>query len=98
LTPTVGIAATGFCNPGGILQLFGRENPQILRLPTAAAGSHLAESSSIHLQLLRLRVGAQLQSDTSTTVTALCFASTCSFINVRGLDQNTARAQSAERI
>jgi hypothetical protein len=52
LAPTVGIAATGFCYPGGILQafidkinkffidkirkLFHRQDQQILRLPTAA--------------------------------------------------------------
>jgi hypothetical protein len=52
LAPTVGIAATGFCNPGGILQLFHRQDQQffhrqdqqifyrqdqqILQLPTAA--------------------------------------------------------------
>jgi hypothetical protein len=39
LAPTVGIAATGFCYPGGILQLFHREDQQILWLPTAAARS-----------------------------------------------------------
>jgi hypothetical protein len=33
LAPTVGIAATGFCYPGGILQLFHRQDQQILRLP-----------------------------------------------------------------
>jgi hypothetical protein len=32
----VGIAATGFCYPGGILQLFHRQDQQILRLPAAA--------------------------------------------------------------
>jgi hypothetical protein len=32
LAPTVGIAATGFCYSGGILQLFHREDQQILRL------------------------------------------------------------------
>jgi hypothetical protein len=36
LAPTVGIATTGFCYPGGILQLFYREDQEILRLPTAA--------------------------------------------------------------
>jgi hypothetical protein len=35
LAPTVGIAATGFCYPGGILQLFYRQDQQILWLPTA---------------------------------------------------------------
>jgi hypothetical protein len=39
LAPTVGIATTGFCHPGGILQLFHREDQQILRLPTAVARS-----------------------------------------------------------
>jgi hypothetical protein len=29
LAPTVGIAATGFCYPGGILQLFHRQDQQI---------------------------------------------------------------------
>jgi hypothetical protein len=36
LAPTVGIAATGFCYPGGILQLFRRQDQQILWLPAAA--------------------------------------------------------------
>jgi hypothetical protein len=46
LAPTVGIATTGFCHPGGILQLFHRQDQQILWLPTAASiGSHLADSS-----------------------------------------------------
>jgi hypothetical protein len=35
----VGIAATGFCHPSGILQLFHRQDQQILRLPTAVARS-----------------------------------------------------------
>jgi hypothetical protein len=35
----VGIAATEFCHPGGILQLFHRQDQQILRLPTAAAAA-----------------------------------------------------------
>jgi hypothetical protein len=47
LAPTVGSAATGFCYPGGILQLFHRQDPssfhrqdqQIWRLPRAAARS-----------------------------------------------------------
>jgi hypothetical protein len=39
LALTVGIAATGFCYPGGILQLFHRRDQQILRLPTAAVRS-----------------------------------------------------------
>jgi hypothetical protein len=39
LAPTVGIAATGFCHPGGVLQLFHREDQQISRLPIAAARS-----------------------------------------------------------
>jgi hypothetical protein len=43
----VGIAATGFCYPGGILQLFHRQDQQILRLPTAAtARSNLIGSTS----------------------------------------------------
>jgi hypothetical protein len=37
LAPTVGIAVPGFCHPGEILQLFYRQDQQILRLPTAAA-------------------------------------------------------------
>jgi hypothetical protein len=42
----VGIAATGFCHPGGILQVFHRQDQQVLRLPIAAStGSHLADSS-----------------------------------------------------
>jgi hypothetical protein len=35
----MGIAVIGFCYPGGILQLFHREDQQILRLPIAAARS-----------------------------------------------------------
>jgi hypothetical protein len=62
LAPTVGIAATGFCYPGGILQffhrhdqqvfhrqdqqIFHRQDQQFLRLPTAAVRSHLDGSSS----------------------------------------------------
>jgi hypothetical protein len=42
----VGIAATGFCYPGGILQLFHRQDQQILRLPTAAARSHRLAGSA----------------------------------------------------
>jgi hypothetical protein len=51
LAPTVGIATTGFCYSGGILQLF-RQDQKILQLPTEAAarsrlvGSHLVNSSS----------------------------------------------------
>jgi hypothetical protein len=36
----VGIAATGFYHPDGILHLFHRQDQQILWLPTAAARSH----------------------------------------------------------
>jgi hypothetical protein len=46
LAPTVGIAATGFCYPGGIFQLFYRQDQQILRLPTAADRSHQITSSA----------------------------------------------------
>jgi hypothetical protein len=46
LAPTMGIAATGFCYPGGILQVFHQQDQQVLRLPTTAStGSHLADSS-----------------------------------------------------
>jgi hypothetical protein len=38
LAPTVGIAVTRFCYPGGILQIFHRQDQQVLRLPTAASG------------------------------------------------------------
>jgi hypothetical protein len=37
LAPTVGIAVTGFYYLDRILQLFHREDQQILQLPTAAA-------------------------------------------------------------
>jgi hypothetical protein len=37
----VGIVATGFCYPGGILQLFHRQDQQILRLRTAAAAAFI---------------------------------------------------------
>jgi hypothetical protein len=49
LAPTVGIAATGFCHPGGILHLFHRQDQQILRLqqqPDCFKRSHLIGSSS----------------------------------------------------
>jgi hypothetical protein len=39
----VGIAATGFCYLGGILQVFHRQDQQILRLPTAA-GNQIASN------------------------------------------------------
>jgi hypothetical protein len=39
LAPTVGTAAIEFCYPGGILQLFHREDQQISRLPIAATRS-----------------------------------------------------------
>jgi hypothetical protein len=39
LALTVGIAVTGFCHPGGILQLFHQEDQQISRLPIAVARS-----------------------------------------------------------
>jgi hypothetical protein len=41
LAPTVGITATGFCYPGGILQLLHWQDQQILRLPTAATAISL---------------------------------------------------------
>jgi hypothetical protein len=47
----VEIAATGFCNPGGILQLFHCQNQEILRLPTAAeagSSSSISRSASSH--------------------------------------------------
>jgi hypothetical protein len=46
LAPTVGIAVTGFCYPGEILQLFHRQDQQILRLSTAAARSHCLAGSA----------------------------------------------------
>jgi hypothetical protein len=42
----VGIATTGFCHPGRILQLFHRQDEQILRLPTATARSHRLAGSA----------------------------------------------------
>jgi hypothetical protein len=47
LAPTVGIAATGFCHPGGILQLFHRQDQQILRLPAAAKSLQRKSSSTM---------------------------------------------------
>jgi hypothetical protein len=41
LAPTVGITTTGYCYPGGILQLFRQQDQQILRLPTAASGGSI---------------------------------------------------------
>jgi hypothetical protein len=52
LAPTVGIAATGFCYPSGIFQLFYRQDQQILWLPTAAARSYqitLSTSASLFI-------------------------------------------------
>jgi hypothetical protein len=46
LALSVGIAATGFYHPGRLLQLFHRQDQQILRLPTAAARSRLVTPST----------------------------------------------------
>jgi hypothetical protein len=62
LAPTVEIAATGFCYPGGILQPFHRQDQQILRLPTAAAArSHQAihiNNRRVHRHIIRLSAEA----------------------------------------
>jgi hypothetical protein len=42
----MGIVMTGFCHPGGILQLFHRHDQQILRLPTAAGVRSLQQDPS----------------------------------------------------
>jgi hypothetical protein len=42
----MGIAATRFYHPGRLLQLFHRQDQQILRLPTAATRSHLVTPST----------------------------------------------------
>jgi hypothetical protein len=47
LAPTVGIATTGFCHPGGILQAFHRQDQQILRLPAAAKSLQQKSSSTM---------------------------------------------------
>jgi hypothetical protein len=49
LAPTVEITATGFCYPGGILQLFHRQDQQILRLPAAAAVRSLQQILQINI-------------------------------------------------
>jgi hypothetical protein len=50
----MGIATTGFCHPGGILQLFHRQDQQILRLLTAATvRSHLADQSSLTVFIIK---------------------------------------------
>jgi hypothetical protein len=46
LAPTVGIAATGFCYPGGILQLFHRRYQQIFSTSTRSASFAAANGSS----------------------------------------------------
>jgi hypothetical protein len=71
LAPTVGIAATGFCYPGGILQIFHRQDQQIfhrqdqqiLRLPTAVrsllVGSSRPSTSTIGEYIIILFVTGQ---------------------------------------
>jgi hypothetical protein len=46
LTPTVGIAATGFCYPGGILQLFHRRYQQIFSTSTRSANFSTSSRST----------------------------------------------------
>jgi hypothetical protein len=38
LAPIVGITTTGFCYPGGILQLFHREGQQIFETADSSSG------------------------------------------------------------
>jgi hypothetical protein len=62
----MGIAATGFCYPGGILQLFHRryqqifhrQDQQILRLPTAAAARSLQQIHPLQIDLIINKEGA----------------------------------------
>jgi hypothetical protein len=65
LAPTVGNAATEFCYPGGILQVFHRQDQQILRLPTATSNQIASNQGKIpsgghhtslddHIQLWRV--------------------------------------------
>jgi hypothetical protein len=49
LAPTVGIAATGFCYPGGILQLFHRQYQQIFSTSSRSTNFATADSSNSHL-------------------------------------------------
>jgi hypothetical protein len=63
LTPTVRIAATGFCNPGEILQLFHREDQQILWLPDSS--SQIVSTERISLDRLHRRNQRQLSSTSS---------------------------------
>jgi hypothetical protein len=64
LAPTVGIAATGFCYPGGILQLFSSTKLANLRLPTAAARSHqIISSTSTSLFINNKIIGGKIGSD-----------------------------------
>jgi hypothetical protein len=44
LAPTVGIAVTGFCYPGGIFQLFHREDQQIFSSSTALTSQKISSS------------------------------------------------------
>jgi hypothetical protein len=46
LAPTVGIAATGFCYLGGILQLFHRRYQQKISTSTRSTNFATADSSS----------------------------------------------------
>jgi hypothetical protein len=56
LTPIVGSAATGFCYLGGILQLFHRQDQQILRLPTASARSFQQNSPSTSTIIYSIKI------------------------------------------
>jgi hypothetical protein len=65
LAPTVGIAATGFCYPGGILQIFHRQDQQIFhrqdqqifRLPAAARSHQVITSTSANFFINNKIVG-----------------------------------------
>jgi hypothetical protein len=68
LAPTVGIAATGFCYPGEILQLFHRQDQQVLRLPTVAARSHQIISSTLanlvsNIKIIGGKIGSGAQAE-----------------------------------
>jgi hypothetical protein len=87
LAPTVGIAATGFCYLGGILQLFHRQDQQILRLPTAAATrSHLVIPSTSANFVFNIVDCGLLRSRARRRALAQTIG------NARGLDINSPRS------
>jgi hypothetical protein len=87
LAPTVGIAATGFCHPDGILQVFRQQRiSKFYGCRAAAIRSHLAELSIVtahHLQSLlqeASRQASRLQTDQiihAYALVAACYIARC---------------------